>query len=232
MITLYKNFKGLHLLNPCLLEFHNVRVLDSSNKSHLQLPTNSNSQIPSTNKSRFHVYEANLQARITKKHTHAGVRAQTQINSLLDEQIFCIVQSALQALFFSTHICNPVKQSFSHHQTYKPTHQRISYEQTNITPSMKFKKWWLLLLFLSLVVNKNSSSKCSSTDLLHDLILIHPRLHCSRSTNTQFLNPQNKTKQTKTRKPITSNQSSSHHFPLPTSQNETIVLFLFHTMLQ
>jgi len=35
----YKNLSVSHLLNPCLLEFHNVRVPDSCNKSHLKFQT-------------------------------------------------------------------------------------------------------------------------------------------------------------------------------------------------
>lgn len=38
-----------------------------------------------------------------------------------------------------------------------------------------------LLLPLHLVIDKNSSSECAAADLLHDLVMIHSRLHFSSS---------------------------------------------------
>lgn len=74
MITIYitlhhkKKLKRVsHLLNPCFLEFHNVRMLNSGNKSHLKFPTGNKSQISSKNKSRFQVYQPHQQKGIPKK---------------------------------------------------------------------------------------------------------------------------------------------------------------------
>jgi len=181
--TLYRNLKVSHLLNPCLLEFHNIRMLDSSNKSHLQFSTSNNSQISSQKKFRFQVYElwfceANQQTGNTQK---------TQLTSWWADLLHRSVCLA-SLIFFNTYLQhNKTKlQSWNLVWTYPiPINEYLKNRNT--------WKLWLLLLLLSLVVNKNSSSKCSSPDLLHDLILIHPRLHCSRSTKTQSLKPQNNT---------------------------------------
>ena len=182
MNTLYRNLKVFHLLNPYLLEFHNIRMLDSSNKSHLQFSTSNNSQISSQKKIRLQVYELWL----CEANQQIGNTQKTKLTSWWADLLHRSVYLA-SLIFFNTYLQpNKTKlQSWNLVWTYPiPINEYLKNRNT--------WKLWLLLL-LSLVVNKNSNSKCSSPDLLHDLILIHLRLHCSRSTKTQFLKPQKNT---------------------------------------
>lgn len=83
--------------------------------------------------------------------------------------------------------------------------QTISLQNSPKIHRLRQKKIIKILLLLRFVIHKNGSPERSASDLLHDLVLIHSRLHESGSTTNQQ-------DQCQTRK--TNPISTSHHLPL------------------
>ena len=94
--------RASHLLNPCLLEFHNVRMLDSSNKSHLQNPiSNNNDQNSNLHKNKKQI------PGIWSKSTSRDYK-NTKLTSWWADLLHLSVCLA-SLIFFNTYLHNPIE---------------------------------------------------------------------------------------------------------------------------